>query len=129
MIVLLIKIITFLYGESDMREILMETKYEITNQTKTLENGVVLHRIKALKTINGDKIIKVGELGGWVEGEYNLSQNGTSWIHDDSCVYDDAQVLNDAQIFNNSKICDSAIIKGKSYIFNGVIGNNTIIGG
>lgn len=51
-------------------------KYKLTEKSKMLW-GQTLYRIQALKDF-GD--VKAGDLGGWVEGLYNLSQNGKSWI-------------------------------------------------
>ena len=47
-------------------------KYKLTEETKEID-GHVLHRIKALKDF---ATIKNGELGGWIESEDNLSQDG-----------------------------------------------------
>ena len=56
-------------------------KYELTDITKT-ENifgkPVTLHRIRALKDFGN---VKAGDLGGWVEHEGNLSQDGDCWIY------------------------------------------------
>jgi len=62
--------------------------YELTSNKITLENGTVLTQIRALKNIqcppNG---VQAGTLGGFVEGEHNLSQ-------EDPCfVFYPAQVL------------------------------------
>lgn len=49
-------------------------KYEFTGETKTLCDGTVLHRIRALIDIDlGWRVVKAGELGGWLEYERNLS--------------------------------------------------------
>lgn len=47
-------------------------KYELTN---TIKDG--LHQIRALKDFND---VRAGDLGGYIEGEYNLSQTGISTI-------------------------------------------------
>lgn len=52
----------------------MIKKYELTNETITLKNGVVLHRIRALKSFG--VVVTKGDLGGWIEKEDNLSHNG-----------------------------------------------------
>ena len=49
-----------------------ENKYELTDETFWLLTHK-LHRIKALKDF-GD--VKKGDLGGWIEKESNLSQDG-----------------------------------------------------
>lgn len=51
-------------------------KYELTDETTTVRN-VVLCRIRALKDF-GD--VKAGELGGYIEKEENLSQEGNAWV-------------------------------------------------
>ena len=62
-------------------------KYEFTGETKILNNGVILHRIKALVKIVFDSVtINVGDLGGWIEKEGNLSHEGDAWVYDDAQV-------------------------------------------
>ena len=41
-------------------------KYELTKETKTLLDGTVLHRIRALLDIPRYGV-KAGDLGGWIE--------------------------------------------------------------
>ena len=55
----------------------MKRKYELTDETIQI-NGKTLHRIKALKDF-GD--VKKGDIGGYVENEWNLSQDGECWIY------------------------------------------------
>lgn len=86
-------------------------KYELTNET--IEYGIyTLHRIRALKDFDE---VKAGELGGWVESQYNLSQDGDCWIYDDAKVFDGARVLGDA------KVCDAAKIYGHAMIYDNAI--------
>lgn len=57
-------------------------KYELTDETKTFDDGTVLHRIRAVKDfalVDGTKVHK-GDRGGWIEREINLSQVGKSWV-------------------------------------------------
>ena len=54
----------------------MNKKYELTDETIN-HYGVVLHRIKALRSF-GD--VKAGDLGGFIESEDNLSQEGMANI-------------------------------------------------
>ena len=49
-------------------------KYKLTSQVVECK-GLVLHRIRALKDFGS---IKAGEVGGWIESEENLSQDGTA---------------------------------------------------
>ena len=99
----------------------MGPKYEFTGETKN-ESGTILHRIRRLSD---------GKLGGWIEKEENLSQDGNCWVGESAQVYWDAQVSGDAQVYgyarvsNNAKICDSAEVYGHTEVYGGAeIGNN-----
>lgn len=90
-------------------------KYEFTGATLTIEDGIVLHQIRALRDI---RPVKAGEVGGWIASEYNLSQHGESWIFENSVVYDDAVVSGDATVLGSSvirgenvRIMDGACVK------------------
>ena len=94
-------------------------KYELLQDDKIEVSGHILYRIKALKDF-GD--VKAGDLGGYIEGESNLSQEGTCWVYDnahvfggayvcgDACVCDNARVCGDAHVYNNARVCDNAKI-------------------
>ena len=58
----------------------------------TLRDGTVLHRIKALRQIplTGGPVVKKGDIGGWVESESNLSQDGEAWVGGDALVHGEA---------------------------------------
>ena len=58
-------------------------KYELTNETKAV-NGKTLFRIRALEDFSN---VKAGDLGGWIESESNLSQEGTCWVYGKAQVY------------------------------------------
>ena len=118
-------------------------KYELVKSESIVHNGRTLYRIRALRefTISRGVAIKVGDIGGFVESENNLSQEDICWIFDDAKVYEnakicgdakiccdakvfgnakvwgDAFVLDDAEVWGNAKICDKARIFGKAAIF------------
>ena len=52
-----------------------------------------------------------GDLGGRVESEYNLSQDGNSWISDNAVVLDYAVVCGNAEVGGNS------ILNGDAYLY------------
>lgn len=52
-------------------------KYELTTNFKIDASGIKMYQIKALKDF-GD--VKKGDLGGYIEREENLSQDGNSWV-------------------------------------------------
>ena len=58
-------------------ELTNEKKYELTNET-IMFNGHKLYRIVAIKWFND---VCCGDLGGFVESENNLSQQGNCWIY------------------------------------------------
>lgn len=96
-------------------------KYEITDETMEWRNGVyTLHRIRALKNF-GD--VKAGDLGGWIESENNLSQEGNCWVFDDAKVYDiakvygDAEVYGQATVYENAKVFEDAFVYGNAEVF------------
>lgn len=87
------------------------TKYEFTEEVFTLDDGREAYRIRALKDF-GD--VKAGDLGGLIEGEYNLSylENDLSWVYDDSVVVgqtDSFSVSHDAHIRGESQIDRSTV--------------------
>lgn len=106
-------------------------KYELTNETINVD-GYTLHRIKALRSFND---IKAGDLGGFIDSEENLSQEGVSWVYDDAKVFEDAMVLGDALVAGDSIIRNAAKVYGEAsvidsqvYDFAHVYGNASIAG-
>ena len=80
---------------------LEEKKYEILiDKENTIEfEGRTLHRIRALRNFND---VKAGDIGGFVESEWNLSQEGNCWIYDDAICMDSASVCDNAKMYNRS---------------------------
>lgn len=100
-------------------------KYELTNETKKIEikgDIVIFHRIKALKDFCD---IKAGELGGWVEHEGNLSQEGACWIYHEAYVSKNARVTETARIFGGG-FTDHVLVSGGS-IHNGEFYDNVVV--
>lgn len=85
----------------------MRKKYELTSETKVLPDGTTLYRIRSLaKSAHFD----AGELGGFIEKESNLSQDGICWVANEAMVYGDAKVLHDAIVSDHAVVCDNAIV-------------------
>lgn len=82
----------------------MDKKYVLTDETITVNNKT-LYRIKAIKDFND---VKVGDLGGFIEKEENLSHYYNSW------VYGNAEVYGNAKVFGNAEIFDFAVIRLKN---------------
>ena len=88
-------------------------KYELTTNTKVVF-GRKLFRIKALIAF-GD--VEVGELGGFIEKEENLDQDGDAWVYGNACVCDNARVYDDAWVCGNACICDDARVYGNAQVY------------
>lgn len=85
-------------------------KYELTGETKEI-GGVTLHRIRALIDIP-EHAVNVGDLGGWIEAERNLSQEGSAWVADEACVMDSARVIGAALVMGSACVTGSAWLGG-----------------
>lgn len=46
--------------------------------------------------------MKAGDLGGWIEAERNLSQNGAAWVTGAACVAGEARVTGNARVMKSS---------------------------
>lgn len=75
-------------------------KYELTTETKVVL-GLTLYRIRALVAF-GD--VDAGELGGWIEKESNLAQDGNAWVTGNARVYGDAWVTGNALVSGNAEV-------------------------
>jgi hypothetical protein len=87
-------------------------KYKLTEQTKEVF-GITLYRIQALKDFT---CVKKGEIGGWIESERNLSQNGDAWVSGNAQVYGNARVFGDAQVFGNARVYGDAQVYGNARV-------------
>lgn len=75
-------------------------KFELTTDSIDV-NGVKLFRIKSLVDFG---YVKAGTIGGYVEREENLSQNGNAWVYGNARVYDNAWVYGDARVYDNADV-------------------------
>lgn len=89
-------------------------KYELT--AEFIEKwGKKLFRIKALINFGS---VEAGELGGYVEKEDNLAQDGDAW------VYGNAEVCGNARVYGNARVCGNAEVCGNAdYLLIGRIGS------
>ena len=105
-------------------------KYELTNETKTLADGTVLHRIRALRDIPRHGV-EAGELGGWAEKESNLSQkDGDAWVSGDAWVFGNAEVYGNAKVSGNATVYGDAWVSGNATVCGNakVYGDATVCG-
>lgn len=78
-------------------------KYEITNRTNTVRNpitneDITVYQIKYLKDIDKHNI-KNGDLGGWVEKNNNLSQEGDCVITGETVITGEAYIYGDVVVY------------------------------
>ena len=89
----------------------MDKKYELIETVYRF-----FYRIKALKDfqlITGE-IVKKGDLGGVVNGEHNLSQEGNCWIEFEARAFDNSTVSGNAVMKGNSWAKDNSIVSGNA---------------
>jgi len=101
-------------------------KFKLTSETKVFL-GRTLYRIEALIDFG---IVKKGELGGYVEKETNLSQNGNAWVSDDARVYGAARVYGDAQVYGDAWVYGAAQVYGDAWVYGAAqVGGNAQVYG
>ena len=91
-------------------------KYEFTGETKEIKllfRTAVLHRIRATVSFG---FVKIGDLGGWIEKEENLSHEGKAWVCGDAKVWGDAKVCGDAKVWGDAKVCGDAEVFSASHV-------------
>lgn len=88
-------------------------KYKLTDE-KIKHNDKTLYRIQALKDFG---LVKAGDLGGWIQSEANLSQDGSCWVAHDAKVFDDARVLGNARVFGNARVSGDARVFDDAWIY------------
>lgn len=81
-------------------------KYVLTEEIVEID-GITLYRIKSNTNLPD---VKIGDLGGFVESEHNLS------VYDESWVYDNAKVYGNAQVYDNAKVCGNAQVSGEAQV-------------
>ena len=99
------------YGERKMKN------YKLSDETKTLPCGTVLHRVVATTsfTIAHGVVVDVGDVGGWIEKESNLSDN--AWVTGDAMVYGDAKVSDNAWITGKAHVFGNAQVYGTAQVY------------
>ena len=97
----------------------MDRKYELTQESIVVD-GHILYRIKALRNFSN---VKVGDFGGYIEFEDNLSHEGKCWVYDNSQVYEDANVSENAkvygksQVYGDARVYETAQVHGRAEVY------------
>ena len=101
-------------------------KYKLTSNSKVIDDNT-LYRIQC-ETAFDD--VNVGDLGGWIQSESNLSQDGNCWVYDDAYISDNGNVSGDAVLKNMASVCMNADVSGTTTLLRHTcITDNAIIGG
>ena len=79
-------------------------KYKLSEETLEID-GHVLNRIIALRDFGE---VKKGDIGGWIEGQENLSHDDDCWVCGEATVYGDAKVYDDAKVYGNAEVYGDA---------------------
>lgn len=100
-------------------------KFELTTDS-IIFCGIKLFRIRALREFGN---VKAGDLGGYIEKESNLSQEGKCWAYDKSFIFGNATVKDNVVVCDNAQIRDNACISDNVTIYGNVcIGGDIYIG-
>ena len=99
-------------------------KFEFTGETKTISlffRTATLHRIRAIAEFG---LVKVGDLGGWIEKEENLSHEGKAWVWGNAEVWGNAKVWGNAEVWGNAKVWGNAeVFSARHILVIGAIGS------
>ena len=91
-------------------------KYELTNETITIDNGKTLYRIRALIDIEAFGV-KIGDLGGYIEKEYNLSHDCNAWVSGNAMVYGDARIYDNTIVYGDARVYGNAWVSGNAWVY------------
>src|SRR5574337_551685 len=92
----------------------MSKKYELVlNDSTMINGGVKLYQIKALKDF-GD--VRKGDLGGYIEKEDNLSQEGDAWVSGNAHVTGDARVSENPRVSGDAWVSGNARVSGDARV-------------
>ena len=88
-------------------------KYKLTKNTKEVY-GFTLYQIQALKDFGN---VKKGNLGGWIEKEENLSQEGDCWVYGDAWVFGNSEVFSNAKVWGDAEVSGNALVSGDALVY------------
>ncbi|MBQ5923230.1 MAG: hypothetical protein IIW91_07835 [Alistipes sp.] len=103
----------------------MARHFKLTNETKINIFGVTLFRIECAIDC---KWAKVGDKGGWVEKEDNLS--GNAWVYGNAEVSGNARVSGNASVYGNAEVYGNASVYGNAEVYgNASVSGNARVSG
>ena len=103
-------------------------KFELFGRTE-IHFGIFFRRILALRDIPAIGI-KAGDVGGLVDAEDRLSQDGNAWVYGNARVYGDAQVYGNARVYGDARVHGNARVYGDAHVHGNarVYGNAWVYG-
>jgi hypothetical protein len=110
-------------------------KFVLSSESRVV-GGVTLYRVQSVRDFlsSGDVPVFAGSLGGWVESESCLSQEGGCWVANEALVFAGSVVSVDACVFGDSvvrgsEVTGSARVTGFAELDSCFIGGSATIGG
>jgi len=98
---------TTVVGSGTVTGTVQSKKYEFTGEKKS-HDGREVRRIRYIKT---------GLLGGWIQHESNLSQEGNCRASGNAIVCGSAKVIDNAVVYADTFVCGSAVIKDNAQVY------------
>ena len=74
-----------------------------------------------LKAVKDFSDVQKGDLGGFVDGYRNLSQEGNCWIYDRAWAKDNSKVSEDARISGFAKVIGNSQVYGKAIVYDSAV--------
>jgi len=84
-------------------------KYELFEQHASNK----LWHIRALRSFGN---VSKGDIGGWVESEDNLSQDGNAWVSGNARVSGNAWVSGGARVSGDARVYGGAWVSGNAWV-------------
>lgn len=105
----------------------MGKKYRMLEEESMVIDGHRLYRIESLRNFDD---VKIGDKGGFIESEMNLSHSGYCWIYDDAVAFDRSRVRGGAKLRNHAVVRGFAEISQRAILtdFTGAINSAKIYG-
>lgn len=91
----------------------MGKKYRMLDEESMVIDGHKLYRIESLRNFDD---VKIGDKGGYIESEMNLSHSGFCWIYDDAVAFERARVRSGAKLRHTASVRGFAEISQKAVL-------------
>lgn len=97
-------------------------QWEFTGEKKLFRG----HTVRRIRLSVDCGVGKKGDIGGWIEGIKNLTENG--WVEDEAVVYENAVVRDCAKVTCEAVIFGNAVISGEAIVYGkATVGNDAVV--